>query len=81
MLTATEQQENNLALARQINRETRADPSSLYAGKYLGIWHEQVVAVADDLNALEAELQGMQADGDCVVIEASADYDTPIMIW
>ena len=81
MLMTTAEQEKNLSVGRQINRETRADHASPFAGKVLGIWHEQVVAIADSLDELEEQLEAIGVDDDCVFIEASADYDTPIIIW
>lgn len=75
-------QEENSEFARRINRETRANPDSPYAGKFLGIAHEQVVVVADSFDDADFQLDtlGFGRD-DCQMIEASADYDTAIMFW
>lgn len=82
MLTLTEEQKKNLEVAMQINRATRANPQSAYAGKYIGVWKQQVIAVADTLDELDAQLDALQADpNECIWIEASADYDEPEIIW
>ncbi len=75
-------QAKNHEFARRINRETRSDPASPYAGKYLGIADEQVVVIADSLADVNAQLdaQGFGAHNS-LWVEASADYDTPIAFW
>ena len=78
----TEEQRKNLALAREINRDARSNPGSPYAGKYVGVLHQQVVAVANTLDELEAQLAAVGAGArDGVCIEASADYDQAYCIW
>ena len=82
MVTRTDEQEKNLAIARQINRETRANPDSPYTGKYIGVWQQKVVAVADDLEDLEKQLDAAgDISNEAICIEASADYDRTYMIW
>lgn len=74
------QQQRDHAFARRINHETRANPGSPYAHKYLGIANEQVVVVADSLDEVEAQLDALgYGRDDSMLLEASADYDTPIM--
>jgi len=82
MLDLTEEQKQNEELARQINREARANPNSPYAGKYVGIVRGQVVAVADTLGKLMHLLDRIEPDPErCFCIEASADYEGPHYIW
>jgi Family of unknown function (DUF5678) len=74
--------QKDLELARRINHQARADPASPYAGKYVGILHHQVVAVANTLAEVEAQLEALGAgpkQGVC--LEASADYDQTYRIW
>jgi hypothetical protein len=78
----TEEQRKNWEFALQVSRETRANPQSPYAGKYLGIWKQQVVAVADTLDGAMSKLGALQADPrELVCIEASADYEETEYIW
>ena len=82
MQTMTEEQQKNWVVARQLNRETRADPSSPYSGKYLGVLGQQLVAVADTLEDLEGQLDALGDHAqEAMCIEASADYDRTYMIW
>ncbi len=91
MITLTEvelspceiQQDKNWRVAQAINRETRANPNSIYVGKYVGVWNEEIVTVGDTLDeACEAvDAMGETAASECCVIEASADYDAKIMFW
>ncbi len=65
-----------------MNRETRSDPDSPYAGKFLGIAGEQVVVVADSLADVNAQLDTLGFDKhNSLWLEASADYDSPVMFW
>ena len=78
----TTEQEKDQELARQINREARANPNSPFAGKYVGIFQQQVVAVGDSLDDLEAQFEALgigPREGAC--IEASADYDEAYSLW
>ncbi|MBI3951879.1 MAG: hypothetical protein HY314_15640 [Acidobacteria bacterium] len=82
MLNLTEEQKQNEELARQINREARANPNSPYAGKHVGIVRGQVVAVGDTLDELMDLLEPIEPEPEHRhVVEASADYDTPDYIW
>ena len=68
--------------ARRINREARSDPHSPYAGKHVGVLDGQVVAVADTLDEVSAQLDALgDVRREGVIIEASADYEGPHMIW
>ena len=82
MLTLTEEQKQNEALARQINLSARMNTQSPYAGKYVGIVGGQVVAVMDTLGELVEVLAKIEPNPDRgMVIEASADYDRTYNIW
>ena len=58
----SEEQRKNQEVARRINRETIDNPDSPYAGKVIGVWHQQVVAVADTLDDADAQLKAVGAD-------------------
>ena len=78
----TEEQEKNWEVARQINRETRANPDSPYTDKYIGVLNQGVVAVGDTLDEVCVQLKILDATfSQAVVIEANADYDRTFMIW
>jgi hypothetical protein len=82
MPAMTEDRRRDLELARQINREARSNPASPYAGRYVGILHQQVVAIGDTLDEVEGQLEALGAgprEGLC--LEASADYDQAYRIW
>ena len=75
-------QDRNRELARQINEEALANPGSRYAGKFVGIVRGQVAVVADDLDELGRELDGMAVvPEETFCIEAGRDYDEPEWIW
>ena len=65
----------NCELAQRINRETLADPSSPYAGKYVGIVNGEVVLVMDDVRAALCRLRELEPNNrrHCL-IEASRDF-------
>lgn len=70
------------ALARAINREARSNPDSPYAGKYVGILGGKVVAIGDDLESVAERFREVEPDRlKGLILEASADYDTPVEIW
>ena len=78
----TTEQRKDLELARRINRQVRTEPDSPYAGKYVGILREQVVAVGNTLGEVEAQLDALGAgprEGIC--LEAGADYDQTYRTW
>lgn len=81
--TISIEQEKNWVIAQRINRETRAKTNSPYAGKFVGVWNEEIVIVSDTLDeACDAmEAMGESAASECCVIEASADYESKIMFW
>jgi hypothetical protein len=65
----------NCEVAQRINREALADPSSPYAGKFVGIVNGEVVLVMDDLNAAFDRLGEIEPNNRrCCLIEASRDY-------
>lgn len=76
------EQEKNLKVANRINREAWANPDSVYAGKFVGVWNEEVVAIGDTLDEVCQQLNELgDMSNEAVVIEASADYDRKIMFW
>jgi len=75
-------QQLNRALADQINAEARANPRSLYAGKFVGIANGQVVVVADDAEEMVKRLRQIEPDpAKTFSVEASRDYGEVIEIW
>ena len=74
--------EINEQLARQINEETRRNPQSPYANKFVGIANGQVVVVADDPDEMSRRLRQIEPDPQkCFWVEASRDYDEVEEIW
>ena len=72
----------NLRVARDVNREARLDPTSQYAGKYVGIVRGKVVVVDDCLDDVIAQLHQIEPDpAQRMFLEAGADYDGPHEIW
>ena len=72
----------NERLAKQINREARADPNSPYANKFVGIVNGKVVVVADSLREMDRQIRAIEPDpAKCYGVDASADYDTVQEIW
>ncbi len=75
-------QQQNRELAQRINDEAMRDPTSQYAGKFVGLANGQVVVVADDLDASVRQLQQAEPDPQkTFIIEAGLDYDAPIEVW
>jgi len=68
-------QEKNRELAERINEEALRDPSSPYAGKFVGIIRGKVAVVADSLRELGKSLESLSADrNETFCIEAGRDY-------
>jgi hypothetical protein len=66
----------NEEVARRINTETRADPSSPYANKHVGLINGEVVVVADDLRTAVRRLRELDPENrGSFVFEASRDPD------
>jgi hypothetical protein len=65
----------NCAVAQRINREALEDPSSPYAGKFVGIANGEVVLVGDDVRTALSRLRELEPNNRrrCL-IEASRDY-------
>lgn len=81
-MSLSEIRELNDALVEKINRETRADPQSPYAGKWVGVANGQVVAVADTLDDAVRELEKIEPDpARTRLIEASRDYSVVEYVW
>lgn len=75
-------QERNRELARRINDEARMNPSSPYAGKFVGIVGGRVAVVAGDLDELGQALDRMSADpAETFCIEAGRDYEEAHEVW
>ena len=62
MAAATSLQDLNRELARKINDETRRDPQSPYANKWVGIANGQVAVVADNLDEMLRHLRQVEPD-------------------
>lgn len=76
-----EQQRLNAEFGMRLNRETRANPDSPYAGKYVVIANCEIVTVADSLEEMRANILALGLNPrETFFIEASADYDTPMWI-
>jgi hypothetical protein len=72
----------NRQLAERINAEARADPSSPYAGKYVGLANGQVVVIGDSWRDVSERLRLAEPDPlKCWCLEASADYDAVHEVW
>ena len=63
----------------RLNRETRANPNSLYTGKYVVIANCEVVTVADSLDEMRANILALGLNPrESFYVQASANYDEPI---
>jgi hypothetical protein len=72
----------NREVADRINEEARKDPSSPFAGKFVGIVDGQVVAVTDDLDRAAERLRQIEADPSrTFCFEAGLDYSQVEEIW
>jgi len=75
-------QDLNRELAARINTETRTNPQSQYANKFVGIANGQVVVVADTLDEVSRRLRQTESDpSKCFIVEASRDYTIVEEIW
>lgn len=82
MLTVSEEQEKDWEFAKELSRAARADLHSPYAGKFVGIQSQQVLAVADTPEELQANLQAQGRDMEAVmVIQASIDHEQTYHLW
>lgn len=74
--------EINAKLADEINVEALRDPTSPYAGKYVGIANGKVIIASDNLDEVAEHLDRLRVDPEnAFCIFAGYDYDTPEMIW
>jgi hypothetical protein len=72
----------NREVADRINAEALKDPSSPFAGKFVGILDGQVVVVANDLDEVSEALRRTGAEpGRMFCFEAGLDYSRPEEIW
>ena len=77
-----DEQQQHWEFARQLSREARANPDSPYAGKYVGVWEQRVVAIANDLDDALRQMSALGEEArDATWIEASADYERTYAIW
>lgn len=77
-----DEQQKNWEFARQLSREARANPDSPYAGKFVGVSGQQVVALADTPEALDGALAALNCNrDDCMVIDTNYDHDRTMMVW
>jgi hypothetical protein len=82
MANSSSVQQANRDLARQVNDEARRDPTSRYAGKFVGIANGQVVIVANNLDEVAEALHRSESDpAKTFCIEAGIDYDATTDIW
>ena len=82
MAIVSEAYKENEALFRQINREARANPQSPYAGKWVGMVGGKVVAVADTVAEIIAQMKKIEPDRTKrFAFKGDADYDTTDYIW
>ena len=82
MPPATPTFEMNYALAKQINEEARGNPSSPYAGKFVGIANGKVVVVANDWDEVGRVLDEVEPDpAKTCCLEASRDYTQIEYVW
>ncbi len=72
----------NREVADRINGEALKDPSSPFAGKWVGIIDGQVVAVANELREVMRQLRASGVDPRRMFcFEASRDYSQVVEIW
>ena len=82
MSSANTVQDLNRELATRINEETRRNPQSPYANKFVGIANGQVVVVADNLDEMSRRLRQIEPDpSKCFGVEASRDHSVVEEIW
>ena len=78
-ITREEQRQLDAEFGMRINRETRANPNSPYAGKYVVVANCEVVTVADSLDEMRANILALGLNPrESFYVEASANYDEPI---
>lgn len=82
MLNLDEVRQANRELADRLNREASSDPTSPYAGKFVGIANGRVVAVTEDLESLYYRLEEIEPDHRRVFwIEAGVDPTKIDYVW
>jgi hypothetical protein len=82
MSATTTVRDLNRQLAQQIHQESRSDPKSPYADKWVGIANGQVVVVADDLDEMLRLLRQIEPDPSKTFgLQASEDPDEIHDIW
>jgi hypothetical protein len=82
MLSLEEVQKANRELAQRINDEARNDPSSPFAGKFVGIANGRIVVVTDDAESLYHRLAEIEPDPRRVYgLDAGHDPTKVEYIW
>ena len=82
MLSLEEVQKLNRELGQRIFDDARKDPTSPYAGKFVGIANGQVVAVTDDSASLYYRLQEFEPDARRVFcVDTNRDPTKTHHIW
>lgn len=82
MATSKTVHDLNRELADTLAEEGRCDPSSAYAGKFVGIANGQVVVVADDWEELDRRLRQVEPDPSKTFgVEVGRDYNVAEEIW
>jgi hypothetical protein len=82
MIPLAEVRKLNCELADRINQETRANPQSPYAGKFVCIANGQVVGIAATLRDAARLLERVEPDNARVfLLDVAADYSKTEYIW
>jgi hypothetical protein len=68
-------------LAQKINEEAKRDPSSPFAGKFVGITNGTVIAMSDNLTEVFRRVRQEPDPQACCIVEASRDYDVELEVW
>jgi hypothetical protein len=72
----------DLDLARSISRDARANPTSPFAHKYVGILGGKVVVIADSAEEGLRQLRKIEPDRDKgLLIDTSVDYEAVHEVW
>ena len=80
-VTREEQRQLDAEFGMRLNRETRANPNSPYAGKYVVIADGEIVTVGDSLDEITDNLEAMGRNpSESFYVQASANYDEPMWI-
>lgn len=82
MPTTLDATAENERVAKQIRLETRSNPRSPYAGKFVGLVNGQIVVIAATLSEASDRLTELEPDHTrCYCVDTNADYDRIDEIW